>query len=97
MDAGRVLGPFPHHPQEHLRTSDLGEVPNKNGKWRAILHLSAPEGRSINDYINREEFSLRYSTIDDAMAHLGKFDRGALMAEFDLQAAFSRVPILLSE
>eukprot|EP00731_Ephydatia_muelleri_P009821 Em0005g407a len=72
VDAGRVLGPFPHHPQEHLRTSDLGEVPNKNGKWRAILHLSAPEGRSINDYINREEFSLRYSTIDDAMAHLGK-------------------------
>ena len=60
-------------------------------------HLSAPEGHSINDYISRDEFSLCYSTIDNALALLRRFDRGALMAKLDLQAAFRMVPILPSE
>ncbi|KAL5510801.1 hypothetical protein EMCRGX_G006403 [Ephydatia muelleri] len=62
-----------------------------------ILHLSAPEGHSINDYISKDEFNLHYSTIDDAVALLGKFQRGALMAKLDLQAAFRMVPIRPSE
>ena len=57
VELGRILGPFSQRPLEHLRTSGLGAVPKKNGKWRVILHLSAPEGRSINDFIAKEEFS----------------------------------------
>ena len=97
VDSGRVLGPFPHCPLHNFRTSGLGVVLKKNGKWRMILHLSAPEGHSINDYISKDEFSLHYSTIDDAVALLGKFQRGALMAKLDLQAAFRMVPIRPSE
>ena len=97
VDSGRVLGPFPRCPLHNFRTSGLGVVLKKNGKWRMILHLSAPEGHSINDYISKDEFSLHYSTIDDAVALLGKFQRGALMAKLDLQAAFRMVPIRPSE
>ncbi|KAL5509533.1 hypothetical protein EMCRGX_G004923 [Ephydatia muelleri] len=40
--AGRVLGPFTVKPLINLRISGLGAAPKKNGKWRVILHLSAP-------------------------------------------------------
>ena len=69
---------------EHINTSGLGVVQIKNDKWKMILHLSAPEGHSINDYIRKDEFSLHYSTIDDAVALMGRFERGALMAKLDL-------------
>eukprot|EP00731_Ephydatia_muelleri_P000990 Em0001g990a len=92
VDSCRVLGPFPSCLLHNFRTPGLGVVLKKNGKWRMILHLSAPEGHSINDYISKDEFSLHYSTIDDAVALLGKFQRGALMAKLDLQAAYHMVP-----
>eukprot|EP00731_Ephydatia_muelleri_P033689 Em0035g26a len=82
VELGRILSPFSQRPLEHLRTSGLGAVPKKNGKWRVILHLSAPEGRSINDFIAKEEFSIHYSTIDDAMALLSRFSKGARMAKY---------------
>eukprot|EP00731_Ephydatia_muelleri_P033695 Em0035g32a len=37
VELGRILGPFSQRPLEHLRTSGLGAVPKKNGKWRVIL------------------------------------------------------------
>ena len=97
VELGRILGPFSQRPLEHLRTSGLGAVPKKNGKWRVILHLSAPEGRSINDFIAKEEFSIHYSTIDDAVALLSRFSKGARMAKVDLKSAFRMVPIQASE
>eukprot|EP00731_Ephydatia_muelleri_P037700 Em0539g2a len=97
VELGRILGPFSQRPLEHLRTSGLGAVPKKNGKWRVILHLSAPEGRSINDFIAKEEFSIHYSTIDDAVALLSRFSKGARMVKVDLKSAFRMVPIQASE
>ena len=49
-----------------------------------IMCLSPPAGRSVNDGIHPDDFSLHYSSVDDAVAiflHLGK---GALMAKFIL-------------
>eukprot|EP00731_Ephydatia_muelleri_P033672 Em0035g9a len=97
VELGRILGPFSQRPLEHLRTSGLGAVPKKNGKWRVILHLSAPECRSINDFIAKEEFSIHYSTIADAVALLSRFSKGARMAKVDLKSAFRMVPIQASE
>ena len=97
VELGRILGPFSQWPLEHLRTSGLGAVPKKNGKRRVILHLSAPEGRSINDFIAKEDFSIHYSTIDDAVALLSRFSKGARMAKVDLKSAFRMVPIQASE
>lgn len=91
--AGRILGPFPARPIENLKCSGLGAVPKKGGKWRMILHLSAPLGQSINDYISKEEFSLRYSSIDDATRMLSALGKGSLMAKVDLKSAFRMVPV----
>ena len=58
-----------------------------------ILHLSAPEGLSINDFISKDEFSMHYSTLDDAVALLSRFKKGSMMAKVDLKSAFRMVPI----
>mgnify|MGYP003461539734 FL=1 len=74
--AGRILGPFAERPLVNLRTSGMGAVPKKNGKWRVIMHLSAPEGSSINDFIHKEDFPIHYATVDDAVAMLSRYGRG---------------------
>ena len=76
---------------EHINTSGLGVVQKKNGKWKLIPHLTTPEGQCINDYISKDEFSFHHTAIYDAVALLGRFEKGALMAKLDLQAAFHMV------
>ena len=58
-----------------------------------ILHLSAPVGKSINDYISKENFSLHYASVDDAIHMLSALGKGALMAKVDLKSAFRMVPV----
>ena len=57
------------------------------------MHLCAPSGSSINDYISKEEFTLTYSSVDDAVRILSNLGRGALMAKADIQAAFRNIPV----
>ena len=78
--AGRLLGPFHASPLDNLKCSGVGVVPKKNGKWRMIHHLSAPAGQSINDGIPKDEFSLHYSSVDDATCILSKLGKGAFLA-----------------
>ena len=92
VTAGHILGPFPDKPLPTLQCSGLGVVPKKNGKWRVIMHLSAPPGRSVNDYIPREQFTLTYATVDDAVRLLTTLGKDALMAKADLKAAFRNIP-----
>ena len=91
--AGRVIGPSPVPPLANLKCSGVGVVPKKNGTWHMIHHLSAPRGTSINDFILREEYSLHYATINDAVASLLQLGTGTLMAKVDLKSAFRMVPV----
>lgn len=83
----RVHGPFPEPPLPNFRTSGLGIVSKKNEKWRVILHLSSPTGVSINDSISREDYTLHYICINDAVKMLHGHGPGALMAKVDLKSA----------
>ena len=57
------------------------------------MHLSAPAGRSINDGIHPDKFSLHYSSVDDAVAILLHLGKGALMAKIDFKSAFQMIPV----
>ena len=57
------------------------------------MHLSAPPGSSINDYISQTEYSLHYSSVDDAIQLLSTWESGGLMAKVDLKSAFRMVPV----
>ena len=91
--AGRVLGPFATPPLPRQRCSGLGAVPKKDGRWRMILHFSAPVGSSINDFIDKEEYSLHYASVDDAVHSLLTLGPGAMMAKVDLKSDFRMVPV----
>ena len=58
-----------------------------------IMHLSAPQDHSINDGISKEEYTLRYSTIDDAVKLIHNQGTGARLAKIDIKSAFRTIPV----
>ena len=91
--AGRMAGPYPQQPLPNLRCSGLGVIPKKDGGWRVICDLSSPQGASINDGIDPEQFSLHYCTIDSAIQIINTLGPGALMGKIDLKNAFRLMPV----
>ena len=91
--AGRMAGPYSHPPLPNLRCSGLGVVPKKDGGWRVIYHLSAPPGKSINDFIDPARFSLHYCSIDAAIKMVNILGQNALMGKIDLKNAFRQIPV----
>ena len=59
-------------------------------KWR---DLSAPDGHSVNDHINEEDFPVHHSSVDGAVALLSLYGQDALMAKIDLKVAFRLIPV----
>lgn len=95
----RVAGPFAASPVPSLQCSPFGVIPKKGqpGKWHLILDLSSPAGHSVNDGVPRDQFSLRYISVDDAISVLMELGPGALMAKFDVECAYRNIPIHPSE
>ncbi len=92
--ARNTAGPFPSPPFPNLTISPLGVVPKKRSKkWRLIIHLSYPEGSSVNDGINIKDFPLKYMTVYDAMDSVMRLGQGALMAKLDIKSAFRLCPV----
>ena len=85
----RVLGPFDSPPLPNFRCSGLGLVPKQDGGWRTIYHLSAPLGKSINDFINPDTYTLTYCSVDDAFAIVNLLGPGTLLSKIDLKMHFA--------
>ena len=72
VSAGRISGPFrlDEVPLVHVRR--FGVIPKSGtpGDWRLILDLSFPAHRSVNDGIDPQICSMRYPTVDQAIAHI---------------------------
>ena len=95
LAARRLAAPFDSPPWPSLHISPFGVIPKNRqpGKWRLILDLSSPAGRSANDGIPKAPFPLHYVSVGDAIRALVDLGPGALMAKFDVQAAYRNVPI----
>ena len=91
--AGNTSGPFSSRPRPDLVVNPLGAVPKKGGKWRLIMHLSHPDGESVNDGIRVEDFPLKYITVYDAMDAVMNLGRNSLMAKLDVKSAFRLCPV----
>ena len=92
---GRVAGPISVPSSLQLQVSSFGVIPKRGqpNKWRLILDLSGPEGRSVNDGIDRATCSLSYVTVDDIAAAVIQFGRGARIAKSDIAHAYRQVPV----
>ena len=92
---GRVAGPYPSPPMPNLQVSSFGVIPKRGqpGKWRLIVDLSSPRGRSVNDGIDPEEFTLQYVRVDQIIQMVSRLGNGAFMAKFDVEAAYRNIAI----
>ena len=86
VSLGRVYGPTSIPPINNLQVNRFGVIPKKDGGWRLILDLSFPFGHSVNDGINKDEFTLTYSKVSDAISLIIKAGRGALMGKVDIKS-----------
>ena len=87
----RIIGPFTASAAGEAHVSRFGVIPKRHqpGKWRLILDLSSPEGRSINDGIDKGLCSLQYESVDILMG-LGE---GAQLAKIDIAHAYRNVSV----
>ena len=89
VELGKTVGPFDKPPFSNFQVS-TGLVPKKQpGQFRTIFHLSYPKtGNSINSFISKNDYSLQYTTIDNAISAIQRLSRGTYVAQTDILSAF---------
>lgn len=90
---GRVAGPFKNIPMSNIKCSPIGIVPKKQGGWRMICNLSAPEGNSVNDFIDPDLCTVHYTSFDSTVRMIKELGKGALLGKKDISSAFRLLPI----
>ena len=95
LHEGRLLGPLSSDALHHVHVSPLGLVPKPHqpNKYRLIVDLSCPDGRSVNDGISSETCSLQYASLDDAVAMIRLMGRGTKLVKVDLKDAYRIIPV----
>jgi hypothetical protein len=98
VNNGYLVGPFDQAPFPSYRVNPVGIAESKySKKKRLIMDLSAlhnkPGKPSLNDLIDKEEFSLSYIRIDDAIQIIRRCGRGAGMCKTDITDAFRLLPL----
>ena len=85
---GRLDGPFDTPPHPYFRISPLGAFPKKrSSKIRVIHDLSWPPGQSINECINKHDYTFSCSTIADAVSRCRKY-KTPYMVKADITDAY---------
>ena len=90
----RVAGPFSRSLLPNVHVSRFRVIPKNHqiNRWRLILDLSFPKGKSVNDGIPKDLCSLHYITVDDAICQIIALGRGALLAKADIKSAIRAPP-----
>lgn len=92
LSKARVEGPLEELPPNY-RCSPLGAfMKPRSEKVRTIHDLSWPPGDSVNDCIDKDEFSMSYVTVHDALKLVAKYDTPWL-AKTDLKSAYLSVAV----
>ena len=102
IEKGFLSGPYKVPPFQNYRVSPLGIAEHKySKKKRLIVDLSAPHHiethPSINELIDKNQCSLSYVSIDDAIKIIIQKGPGSLMCKTDISDAFKLIPILPSQ
>ena len=92
VDEGRLLAA---RDSSGVHISPLGLIPKSgdNTKWRLIMDLSSPAGRSVNEGIDGAFCSLNYAALDQAVLFLQALGKNASLAKQDMKSAYQMVPV----
>ena len=98
VSKGYLSGPFKYMPFTNFRINPIGIAESKySKKKRLIVDLSAPhddlEHPSLNELIDKSEFSLQYVSIDDAIRLIKHLGPHAWLIKTDIMDAFKNLPI----
>ena len=92
LQTGAIEGPLTEVSQKY-RTSPIGAFLKKDSDKVHVIHdLSHPAGISVNDSISKEESSVCYSSVQDAVKLCTKF-RQPWMAKTDIKDAYLMCPV----
>ena len=99
VDGRRMLGPFLQGQIPGLHVNRMGVVPKGHtpGRWRLITDLSHPEGGSVNNGIEAQLCSLKYTSAESVAVAAQRLGRGALLAKLDITSAYRLVPVHLQD
>ena len=92
VESGWSEGPFASTPFPNFVVNSIGVIPKKSGGFRMITDLSRPEG-GVNNAICKEDFTLQYASVDDAVAILQRLGTSAVMCKLDIKDAFRLIPV----
>ena len=67
-------------------------MPKTTSGYRLITHLSYPPSSSVNDFIDKKNSTVQYSSFDKAIS-IKKLDKNALIAKMDIKSAFRLLPV----
>ena len=98
LEKGYLIDPFIKLPFDIYRVSPIGIVEGKySGKKLLILDLSAPHTNnlhsSINDLINKEDYSLTYVKLDDAIKIVKSLGVKSSLSKCDVSDVFKNTPL----
>lgn len=92
IQLGRILGPLKHPLFSKFHCSQVCDFPKKQGRgvwvWRMITNLSAPAGRSVNDFIDPKACSVNYKSSDKALQMTQHLGPNALLRKMDISNAY---------
>lgn len=90
-----MVGPVTGGLKDYVHCSPIGLVPKgqDSGRWRMIVDLSAPSGRSVNDGIAEDYCSVKYSSVDEAVKFVTMLGQHTVLIKVDLKSAYRFVPI----
>ena len=71
----------------------LEQWKRKTPLYRIILDLSSPRGQAVNDGIDQTEYSVHYSSFDEAIDLVRYLGKGSTMAKIDIKHAFRLCPV----
>ena len=93
IEMGRISGPYKHIPISNMGISPIGVVPKSTGWWRLITHLSYPQANSVNDVLDPQACSVKYTSFDKVIEMIAIQGVNAKLAKIDIKSAFRLLPI----
>lgn len=88
VELGRMIGPFNKCPISTLRISPIGLVKKRDKGWRLITHLSFPDGKGVNSFIDEDYCRVKYSSFDNVLEMVSMLGKGAELGKIDIKQAF---------
>ncbi|KAK3107863.1 hypothetical protein FSP39_023831 [Pinctada imbricata] len=91
------MGPFQYPPFPNTHVSPIGIIPKSSCGRRMITHLSYPPSQSINDFIDPEPCTVRYTSFDTVVEMIAKLGPDTELAKVDMKSTFRLIRVCPSD